>query len=148
MAALVVSTLFLGGCEASVTSLDNKGRAVQWSAQELHFMSDTSPKRDAIVGMWFSSKRAKFSGKTVDTKTSYLFHADGSGILRVESDNKHASGMYRLHWKYAGQGEWSYSFFVPAQNLTHTRSARLSKGLLLTSNDICERVTQEGQVDP
>ncbi len=69
----------------------------------------TSPKPDAIVGMWYHRYSGGAGQSSIGTT---LFKPDGTGLSRVAmhglgSDADTHDRNFRLTWKYDGGGWWS-----------------------------------------
>jgi hypothetical protein len=78
--------------------------AEQNATSDLSITVETSPRPDAIVGMWFRNGDYQSSGKTTTNRTNILVRADGTMIYKHRLDARNTSSL--MKWNYVGKGVW------------------------------------------
>jgi len=86
----------------------------QNAIEDLRITAATSPKPDAIVGMWYRNADHRDGLKThITDRKSLLIRQDGTMIVKTrDGPDGGTNYSYFVDWKYLGGGRWSTGQFT------------------------------------
>ena len=137
---VTLASLALSSCAAPKLPTYIEGALnEQDTLADLRITAQTSPKPDAIVGMWHRNADYRAGSDVHTARTSLLIRPDGTMIQKSRSGfNGGRNYSHTFDWKYQGHGKW---------RLGPNSGIQLSQGkLLYGAFGIFERVASDAML--